>query len=213
MIKARDGFTLVELMITMVIMVILTTLAVVVTGNIQVQARDNEREQDIQAIARGLEQYYTNGNQYYTPGGTKGSYPGSNMMISISGAGWCPNTYIYEASDPSSRPGILAEAQKFSKCSTQNYFSEVLPGVTSDTVTPPGQTSPYLVTPWIPFSTQQQIDDAVTEALNNNKYVYYPMDSNSKAMCYSYTDCTRFELKYIKESTGETITIKSKHQQ
>jgi prepilin-type N-terminal cleavage/methylation domain-containing protein len=208
MIKTRGGFTLVELMITMVIMVILTTLAIVVTGNIQVQARDNEREQDMQSIARGLEQYYTNGNQYYIPGGTKGSYPGSNMMVSISGFGWCPETYVYQASDASQRPGILAEAQKFSKCTASGYFSEVLPGVVSDTVTPPGENEPQLITPWL----VADLDASITSTLNENKYVYKPMFSDG-TYCYEYDKCTRFELKYKKESTGDIITIKSKHQQ
>jgi prepilin-type N-terminal cleavage/methylation domain-containing protein len=198
MIKARGGFTLVELMITMVIMVILTALAVVITGNIQVQARDNEREQDVQAIARGLEQYYVSGNQYYIPGGTKGTYPGSNMMISISGAGWCDNTFI-----PSS-----GEAGKFSKCSSEGYFSEVLPGVTNETLTPPGYESPQLITPWLP----DDLEASITSALNENKYVLKPMFSDS-TYCYDYDKCTRFELKYKKEATGEIITIKSRHQQ
>lgn len=91
MIKARGGFTLVELMITMVIMVILTTLAVVITGNIQTQARDNEREQDIQMLARGLEIRYTKISAYTIPSNTpgnppekisvsQGKYPGDNEM-------------------------------------------------------------------------------------------------------------------------------------
>ena len=202
MIKARGGFTLVELMITMVIMVILTALAVVVTGNIQVQARDNERDQDIQSIARGLEQYYVNGNQYYIPGGTKGSYPGANMMVSISGAGWCPETFIANAD----------LAPLYSKCTSAGYSSEVFPGVTNEILTPPGYDTPQLVTPWIPFASQAQYEQAVTDALADNKYVYKPMFSDG-IYCNNETTCTRFELKYKKEATGETITIKSRHQQ
>ena len=204
MIKARGGFTLVELMITMVIMVILTVLAVVITGNIQVQARDNEREQDIQSIARGLEQYYNLGNRFYIPGGTKGSYPGSNMMVAINGAGWCPGTAFENT----------GQAANYSKCLPGGYNSEVFPGITNEILTPPGYDTPQLMTPWIPFGSQEAHDSAVATILNNeNKYVYKPMFSDSKIFCYDDTKCTRFELMYKKESTGEIITIKSKHQQ
>jgi prepilin-type N-terminal cleavage/methylation domain-containing protein len=102
MIKARGGFTLVELMITMVIMVILTALAVVVTGNIQAQARDNERTQDIQALARGLEIRYTKLSTYTistdppsTITITAGKYPGDQEMWEW---GWyrsIPNNNIF----------------------------------------------------------------------------------------------------------------------
>ena len=102
MIKEQRGFTLVELMITMVIMVILTTLAVVITGNIQVQARDNEREQDIQALARGLEVRYTRLASYSipeTPPRTitvqPGRYPGDNEMWQWGWFRTIPNNNIF----------------------------------------------------------------------------------------------------------------------
>lgn len=84
MIKCRGGFTLIELMITMVVMVILTALAVVAVGNIQAQARDNERKSEIESIARGLDQRYKQGISYTVNGNaitrTPGSYPGDAEM-------------------------------------------------------------------------------------------------------------------------------------
>lgn len=86
--RVRDGFTIVELIITLVVMVILTGLSVVIVGNIQAQARDSEREQDIQALARGLETRYKQSNTYTLEGSDPpqtvtagpGKYPGDNEM-------------------------------------------------------------------------------------------------------------------------------------
>jgi len=57
----RRGFTIVELIITITIMGILLTLAVVNVNSTQIQARDNERKVDIESIANALEGYYLTG--------------------------------------------------------------------------------------------------------------------------------------------------------
>ncbi|MDB5160412.1 MAG: putative Type secretion system protein [Candidatus Saccharibacteria bacterium] len=57
----RRGFTIVELIITITIMGILLTLAVVNIGSTQMNARDEERKADIEAIASNLEAFYTGG--------------------------------------------------------------------------------------------------------------------------------------------------------
>jgi prepilin-type N-terminal cleavage/methylation domain-containing protein len=54
----RRGFTIVELVITITIMGILLTLAVVGLGATQVNARDTERKGDIEAIGLHLENFY-----------------------------------------------------------------------------------------------------------------------------------------------------------
>ncbi len=56
----RRGFTIVELVITITIMGILLTLAVVNLTATQVNGRDAERKGDIEAIALALESYYNN---------------------------------------------------------------------------------------------------------------------------------------------------------
>lgn len=58
------GFTVVEIVVTITIMVVLLTMAVFVTTNQMPRARDNEREQDANNIARGLERYYDANNVY-----------------------------------------------------------------------------------------------------------------------------------------------------
>jgi len=57
----RRGFTIVELIITITIMGILLTLAVVNVGTTQAKARDDSRKSDIESIAANLESYYVSG--------------------------------------------------------------------------------------------------------------------------------------------------------
>lgn len=75
----RAGFTLIELMITLVVMVALMSLGVAAISNLQAQGRDKEREEDMAIIARGLEAYYSNGSKAVSDnvsgGGLKGTYP------------------------------------------------------------------------------------------------------------------------------------------
>ena len=57
----RRGFTIVELIITITIMGILLTLAVVNVNVTQMKARDEQRKGDIEAIAANLEAFYAAG--------------------------------------------------------------------------------------------------------------------------------------------------------
>lgn len=58
----RRGFTIVELLITITIVGILLTLAVVNLRSTQINARDSERQADVENIAKYLETYYTSGS-------------------------------------------------------------------------------------------------------------------------------------------------------
>ncbi|HTJ72969.1 MAG TPA: type II secretion system protein [Verrucomicrobiae bacterium] len=71
--KRNAGFTLVELLITMTVMVILLVLVVVSLRSNQANARDEERKTDIGVIAQQLENYYEAG----TPTTDPGQYPGT----------------------------------------------------------------------------------------------------------------------------------------
>ncbi len=66
------GFTIVELIITITIMGILLTLAVVNLTSTQVSARDTERRIDVETISNNLESFYKNGVPSST---TIGRYP------------------------------------------------------------------------------------------------------------------------------------------
>lgn len=74
----KRGFTIVELVITIVIMGILLTLAVVNLNDSQANARDAERKSDVESIALHLENYYNNQDpSLFMSGGT---YLGSSYM-------------------------------------------------------------------------------------------------------------------------------------
>jgi len=74
----RRGFTIVELAITITIMGILLTLAVVNLNGTQANARDAERKGDVEAIALNLENFYVNLNPDIPMSG--GSYLGLDFM-------------------------------------------------------------------------------------------------------------------------------------
>jgi prepilin-type N-terminal cleavage/methylation domain-containing protein len=77
--KHRAGFTLVEVLITITIMVILLTLTVVNLSGNQANARDEERKDDIAAISQQLERYYVSGQDSST---MTGEYPPTINMNS-----------------------------------------------------------------------------------------------------------------------------------
>jgi prepilin-type N-terminal cleavage/methylation domain-containing protein len=78
MLRSR-GFTLIEVLVTITIMVILMTLAVVNLRSTQVNARDAERKSDIESIARHLDSLYIRGfpASLNIP---RGSYPSTVVM-------------------------------------------------------------------------------------------------------------------------------------
>lgn len=202
MLHVKRGFTLIELMIVMIVTATLLGLGVAGFSGIQAQARDKEREADIEIIARGLEQYYKRGNPYYKgEGTTKGTYPGSNTMISIEGTGWCDTAYFKNPE----------QAAAYSVC--KRYYSDALPGVTIAALTPPGKTSTELKHPWLTADagSNQLITAWIQQELDAGNYVYKPM-GDTDALCYGATDCRRFALFYKKETTGEVVIVRSKHQ-
>jgi len=72
----RRGFTVVELVITITIMGILLTLAVVNLNATQVNARDAERKGDVEAIQLNLEDFYKTDSDW---GANLGVYPSVDL--------------------------------------------------------------------------------------------------------------------------------------
>ncbi|MGY4893591.1 MAG: type II secretion system protein [Candidatus Saccharimonadota bacterium] len=75
----RRGFTVVELIITVTIMGILLTLAVVNLNTTQVGARDTERKEDVAALATNLEAFFKTGTDTST---VLGTYPSTGLTVS-----------------------------------------------------------------------------------------------------------------------------------
>ena len=78
------GFTVVELLVVIVVIGILSTVAAVSYRGVQRDARDSERETDIQIIMASLERFYDE----------NGHYPGGTAVTGASGgtAGYFQNT-------------------------------------------------------------------------------------------------------------------------
>ncbi len=195
----KRGFTVVEVLVTLVVMAILLSLGTVGLRASLANGRDAERQADIESLARGLEMYYAKGNPYYIAGPTKGAYPGSNMKIHIDGTGWCPTAYFVNDSQQAlystCRPG-------------DGYWSEVF-GVSDAAQTPPGKTTRAVWNPWL--VNQADIPSRITAELDKGNYVYLPLHDDN-VHCYDYP-CPKFELYYKKETTGEVVKVNSKHQQ
>lgn len=69
------GFTLIEVLITITVMVVLLVLGVVSMSGGETRARDEERTTDVTILAQQLENFYTSGTDTST---TIGRYPGTN---------------------------------------------------------------------------------------------------------------------------------------
>lgn len=79
----KAGFTIVEIVITITIMAILLTLAVVNVSSTQMTGRDNERKADTTALAQQMESFYTSGSNAST---STGRYPSTYITQSEANA-------------------------------------------------------------------------------------------------------------------------------
>ncbi len=130
------GFTIVELLITMTVVAILMTLAVVNLRSTQLQARDTERKSDVEAMAQRLDTLYTRGYPAAT-GSIRGSYP----------------TTVHIATD-ATRNAIFKELPKgvmidpLKETATQSIFVATNQAISPTAVTPAlGSAHPYVYQP------------------------------------------------------------------
>lgn len=195
MINARRGFTIIEILITLVVMAGLMALGVVLVGNMQAQARDKERESDVQTIARGIEWRYENKNPVVTnvPNPAMLSnfgYIGTNELRHANGI---TNTNI----TPNSSVPYLT---KNFKGTTDANFVSPNGGALKEICTGSGCTG-VLVT------NLTSVGAAIDTAPGDN-YVYAPADSNNN-ICQN-GNCTKFILYYRSEVDGTIKSVKSK---
>lgn len=79
--KIQKGFTLVELLVTMTILVVLTTGVLSAFTNSRMSARDAKRRADLVALQQAFEQYFAVNGEYVSTvctdmdGALQGSYP------------------------------------------------------------------------------------------------------------------------------------------
>lgn len=174
----------------MVIMAILLTLTVInLTGN-QVNGRDAERKADADAIARGIEARYRQGNGMVTSPSyvAPGSYPSVNEiqhMLGQSVATFAPSQV------------------------TGGYLTDGLPGTGKNNFLAPGLSTTAFA-PLCSASCQPAETGAVTATTTKDTYYYEPIDTGGN-ICIN-TSCVRFNLYYRLEKDGTLQTIRSEHQ-
>lgn len=190
----RRGFTIVELVVVMTIMAILLGLGLAGFASSQANARDAERDSDVDAIAKGLEIRYSRGNSSAT------------------------SAYITQGSYPSVYEMLHAEGQSFSTITpnqiTGGYITSLLPGTNSANYAPPNITG-SLSTTFIPMQTlagyAAEDSTTINAKVTAGVYVYEPINIANQ-VCINTSDCVRFNLYYKKESDGTIVKVSSKRQ-
>lgn len=183
--KRGGGFTLIELMITLTIMTILMTLAVVNMLASQLDARDKEREVDVATIARGLEIYYVSGNAYTnTP---KGYYPGAQEVTTAASSTPPFNNFL---------EGVSLTSFEAPKETISTSF-----GIDSNYSTSSPGNNP-----------DGSYDDSQARTLlSSNSYLYQPL-TRSNTFCTGYISCVKYNLYYLTERDDVVHTLRSKNQ-
>ncbi|PIU73420.1 hypothetical protein COS78_02365 [Candidatus Shapirobacteria bacterium CG06_land_8_20_14_3_00_40_12] len=91
----NDGFTLFELLVSISIIAILVAIASMSYSTASKKARDSRRVEDISAIQKAAEQYYSQNSYVYPP--TTGDFVSSGVMqlwpTDPKGVGWTAYTY------------------------------------------------------------------------------------------------------------------------
>ena len=197
--QTRRGFTIVEMVVTMAIMAILLTLTVVSLNQSQVNARNAKRKADAQAIARGLEVRYKQGNPRATePTGmtNPGQYPGINEWFHVQG---------FDKSSEGWNPGAISGG----------YRTDEYAGTSESNFNPPTTGSGFnIICVWTGCTQPAGNVSQITAAMgaNNDNYVYEPVDNNGNPC--SNSGCRSFNLYYHLEGDPATTyqVIKSDHQ-
>lgn len=182
----KRGFTVVEVLVTLVIISIILGLGTVGLRSTLANGRDAERKADIETIARGLEQFYDG----KVPG-KKGSYPAYNEFwfdlheqdkpyIS-----YLPGTSISAFTTPSGN-GNSGRFQMMCIFESPSGYWSTQPGCES-----PGN------------------EDKIESVIQNDVYGYEAIESNG-TFCYNSSYCTSYNLYWYSEVNQKVMTVKSK---
>lgn len=182
----KRGFTVVEILVTLVVIAILLGLGTVGLRATLVNGRDSERKADAETIARGLEQFYT----YGVAGYSKGHYPSLNefwndvVTGSKSYTDLTPGTSMAAFTSPSDNKGLIL------LCIFQSpsAYWTTQPGCEA-----PGNAS------------------KIRSSISSDWYGYEPL-TPSGAHCYNASDCVAFNLYWFSEAENDIKKISSRHQ-
>lgn len=177
----------------MTIMAILLTLGVVGLNASQMNARNLERDSDIDAIAKGLEARYARGNAYAVAPSfiNKGSYPSVLEFQHAQGS-------LVASITPNQRTA---------------YLDQILTGTKTSNFLPPSvQENADIKTTFKPVCTTAcaaGVAATINTAINgsNNVYIYEPVSANGN-VCVN-TECVRYNLYYLPEGASVYKTKES----
>jgi prepilin-type N-terminal cleavage/methylation domain-containing protein len=205
----KSGFTVVEVLITLVILTILLGLGTAGLRSSLANGRDAERKTDTETVARALETRYINGNskQALPPPDSnwtdpdrrgKGFYPGINEFSHTKGFGVNDFTPYQVAG---------------------GYIPENLSGASKAALTSPSGIELDLPCSYNcqPAGNNAQLAASFGSPVQD-KYIYEPFNRDGN-MC-SFSECVGFNLYWISEVDKTVVKgipglkiIKSKHQQ
>lgn len=206
----KRGFTIIEVIITLAVIVILLGLSTLGIRSALANGNDSERKSDIETIARVLEQRYMNGNTQFIPAtgyeflADKGSYPGEVEFKY--GIGY-PKSEYTPGTPPSGGTDLLYKAWGLPKsAATSPSGTEIkimcLGG--------PGPQSCAKAEDATQIDTQFHLYGAWLDV-----YIYEPIDANGN-ICqsddYTYDKCVRYNLYWRSEVTGTIQKVRSRHQ-
>ena len=108
--KQKDGFTIVELLIVVVVIAILAAITVVAYNGIQDRAKNTQVQSDIRQVAKLIETYNADKGTYPSTGGLSQVYSDSNCTMAADsdgylGVNWVPGMADYTSRLPQN-PGI-----------------------------------------------------------------------------------------------------------
>ena len=108
--RSGKGFTLIELMVVIAIILILALIAVPAYRNMQIRAKKARVQEDLRNIATALEAFYVDWNQYPGESDWQDELTGAGATINKSNATTStgeegPITYIKEIPDDPFNPG------------------------------------------------------------------------------------------------------------
>jgi prepilin-type N-terminal cleavage/methylation domain-containing protein len=207
----KSGFTVVEVLITLVILTILLGLGTAGLRSSLANGRDAERKADTETLARALETRYINGNsrQALPVPPAPGNWPDPERR----GKGFYPGVNEFLHTEGNQRNDFVPQQI------VGGYISENLPGASVASLTSPSGIQINHVCTYIcqPAGDNAQLASAYGSPVQD-KYLYEPFDRNG-SIC-SNGDCVGFTLYWISEVDRTVVKgipglkiIKSKHQQ